>query len=74
MNIKAWAILTTGLADGYELTKSPARVQAAKESGQTVMTMAALAPILKAIQEAGMILIETESGYVIKPYFEMMGS
>ena len=39
MNIKAWAILTTGLADGYELTKSPARVQAAKESGQTVVEL-----------------------------------
>ena len=40
MNIKAWAILTTGLADGYELTKSPARVQAAKENGQTVVDLA----------------------------------
>ena len=39
MNIQAWAIITTGLADGYELTKSPARVQAAKENGQTVVEL-----------------------------------
>ena len=42
MNIKAWAILTTGLADGYELTKSPARVQAAKENGQTVVNLSSI--------------------------------
>lgn len=74
MNNPAWMILTTGLADGYDLTKSPARVQAAKKDGQTVIALIEFEPILKAIREAGMILIKTDSGYVVKPYFEMMGS
>lgn len=44
MNRPAWMILTTGLADGYELTKSPARVKEARENGQTVLE---LAPIIE---------------------------
>lgn len=40
MNRPAWMILTIGLADGYELTKSPARVKEARENGQTVIDLA----------------------------------
>lgn len=74
MKRPAWMILTTGLVDGYELTKSPTTVRKAKEAGQTVIALVEFEPILKAIQEAGMMLVKTESGYVVQPYFEMMGS
>ena len=71
---QAWRIYHHDAMNKTELTSSPSRVKKAREAGLTVVELVEMAQILKALKDAGQILIKTESGYIVQPYFEMMGT
>lgn len=68
---QAWRIYHLDAVNKQELTQSPARVKEAREAGRVVVELVELHLIIKALALKGLMLVETDSGYVVETYMDI---